>query len=155
MTLQRHMFVNYDDTTLTIEIKAYETVDIYMLEPEDTPAETYVDTVTIPQYEQYVIFELHIPAETIYGFGVYSTPDYTNPDSEHLTILSMSGKDPWPQPPPPPPPYDRTGYAARCEDFLTGLSGERGERGARGAPKGSAKKSITLKPVTLKPTGTR
>ncbi|HWU87376.1 MAG TPA: hypothetical protein VN253_08875 [Kofleriaceae bacterium] len=125
MTLQRHMFVNYDDETITIEIKAYETVDIYKLEPEGSTTETLVDTQEVPQNEQCVIFELHIPAGMIYGLGVYSTPEYTNPDTAHLTILTMSGKDPWPQPPPPPPPYDRTGYATRCASFLSGLGGER------------------------------
>jgi hypothetical protein len=128
MTLQRHMFVNNDDDTIIIEIKSYDNVAIYYMLPEGDEEEGYEEEIDFQEIQgsnQYVEFEMYIPAGEIWGFGVYNTPEYTNPDPTHLTIVTGSGKNPWPTPPPPPPPpYDREGYADRAAAFLMGLSAD-------------------------------
>jgi hypothetical protein len=167
MTLQRYMFVNNDDDTIIIEIKSYDNTAIYYMLPEgdEEGYEEEIDFQEIQGSNQYVEFEMYIPAGEIWGFGVWNTPEFTNPDPTHLTIVSGSGKNPWPTPPPPPPPpYDRTGYSTRAANFLMALAGEREEPRTRSmpiaaAPPGEPAPKIRqvkrVKKVELKPTGTR
>jgi hypothetical protein len=131
---ERHLFVNYDDETWDIEIKAYENVSIYVMETEGSPVETLVTTEVVPQYEQYVEFEMHIPAGTIYGFRVDDAPEYTDPNDELLEIRAASGKSPWPNPPPPPPAYEREDFEDRLQEFQGILSGDRQQQGRRAKP---------------------
>ena len=145
---ERHMFVNYDDDTLTIQITAYENVAIYEMEPTGQAIESLDHTEYVPQNESSVTFNMAIPAGTIWGFRVASTPNYTNPDTQHLTIVTASDKDPWPTPPPPPPTaYDTEDYEDRAADFLIALSGDRRpQQGRRAEPTEPAEPAPTSTP---------
>lgn len=160
MTLQRHMFVNYDNDTVVIEVHAYETVDIYALLPDGETYQEYLDTAELEEPNEDVYFELHIPAGEVWGFGVYTTPDYDNPDPEQITIKTGSGKNPWPPPPPPPPTFGED-FSTRYGSFLMGLGGERETAQARIKATRRVKQIKRVKRVeraaqaALKPTGTR
>jgi hypothetical protein len=122
----QYMFINYDEDPLTIEIKAYETVTIYKLEPSGSPLETEVGDPEVPEVPPgYVIFNMEIPAGTVYGFRLEYTPVYDD-ERENLLVLTAGSKDPWPDPPPTKPgAYSEETWAARYADFLYALSGER------------------------------
>lgn len=128
---EQHMFLNYDDDTLTIQIKAYETVTIYVMLASGEEIEDEATTVPLPQNETYVIFNMGIPAGTVYGFRVAYTPEYTNPDAELLTIKTAASKSPWPTPPPPPPSAYGEDFNTRYAAFLYALSATRRQQQAQ------------------------
>lgn len=136
MGLERHMFINYDTSTISISITSYEAVAIYKLLPEgSSPYYEYVETY--PLDGSSVTFDLRVPAGAIWGFGVYASPSYTNPNPTYLSIRTGDGKNPWPTPPPPPPALfsSVSDYSTRYGNFLMGLDAKR-EEGARVAAAG-------------------
>jgi hypothetical protein len=133
MAIEQKMFLNYDDSnTISVSITVYETVVEYEMLTEGD-VEDEVATHSLGQGSS-VTWDLRIPPGAIRGFGVYNGVSFTNPDPTNLTVLTTTGKDPWPPPPPPPPLFAEVeDFEDRYEAFLMGLSGKRTSRADRAA----------------------
>ncbi len=132
MSIERYMFINYSNQTITVSMTTYENVGVFEMQTTGD-VEELVETRYLGGGSSST-WNLHVPAGGIWGFGVYNGTSYTNPDSNNLTIVTATGKNPWPPPPPPPSLFERvTDFEDRYEDFLMALSGERARRRDRAA----------------------
>jgi hypothetical protein len=129
MSLQRIMFLNYDDAAITIAITAHENVGVFELCTSGEDVEVLITTHYLPGQETEDTWNLVVPAGKVWGFGVYEQTDFTDPEREDLTIAYSNGKNPWPTPPPPPPPaYSSTDFGSRYSHFLDALGAKSDER---------------------------
>ena len=137
MSIERHMFMNYAEETISVSITAYETVAIYgMLVEGDNAEQVSEEELVSPETE--VEFNLRVPAGAIWGFGVYGGAVYTNPNEEYLKIFIGDGKNPWPPPPPPPPLFEgKEDYEDRFAAFLMPLGAEAPAPGRDHVPEAS------------------
>ena len=134
MAIERHMFVNYKSQTITVSITTYENVGEFQMLTSGESVEELIETHSLGGQPS-VTWNLNVPAGGIRGFGVYGGATFTNPDEEHLTVITSMGKNPWPPPPPPPSLFEEVeDYEDRYEDFLMSLSGQREERRGRSSP---------------------
>jgi hypothetical protein len=129
MTIEQHMFINYKSTSITVSVTTYENTGEFEMTTSGQSYETLIATHYL-NGEESVTWNLVVPAGGIRGFGVNNGSSYSNPDSQYLTILTTSGKDPWPSPPATAPALFTavSDYATRYANFLMALSGTREQR---------------------------
>lgn len=124
MAIDQHMFINNDSNTISVSITAYESVGVFEMLTEGD-VEELVETHPLGSGSS-ATWDLRVPPGAIWGFGVYNGVSYTNPDPEHLMIVTGNDKNPWPPPPPPPSLFVYVSdFEDRYEGFLMALSGRR------------------------------
>jgi len=126
MAIEQHMFINYKSTSITVSVTTYENTGEYQMTTSGQSPETLIATHYL-NGEESVTWNLIVPAGGIRGFAVNNGSSYTNPDSQYLTIVTTSGKNPWPSPPATAPALFSavSDYSTRYADFLMALSGDR------------------------------
>jgi hypothetical protein len=131
MAIERHMFLNYAEETISVEITSYENVQVFeMLVEGDVEDEVSLETSSP--------WTLRVPAGAVWGFAVENGVSYTNPNETDLKIYVGDGKNPWPPPPPPPPLFAEVeDFDDRFEDFLMALGAAAPEKAAE-APAAAA-----------------
>lgn len=117
MAMELYIFVNYTNSTYSLWVTTYESVDVYEMLASGGP-EDWVESHSSGTWE------LLVPAGTIWAFGVTAGVSYTPPNPSNLLILTANEKDPWPEPPVAPAAYQEqseTAYETQFEDFLEAL----------------------------------
>lgn len=114
--LLRVAFVNVSsDISVTIHINTQDAVECCELlattpatQPEQNPGRRYPPGT----------WELVVPAGKIFGFVTELPVSITNSNMSAVSTISVSGKDPWPQPPPALASPSMPDFATRYKNFL-------------------------------------